>query len=43
MATAELRIEILWFEGCPNHERGLSLVQQALDSRRLRGQAYLRY
>lgn len=35
MATEKLRIEILWFDGCPNHERADALVQQILDSRRL--------
>ena len=31
-----MRVEILWFEGCPNHERARSVVQSVLDARGLR-------
>ena len=31
-----MRIEILWFDGCPNHERAMAAVQGVLDARGLR-------
>ena len=34
--TEQVRVEILWFEGCPNHERARSVVQSVLDARGLR-------
>lgn len=30
-----MRIEILWFDGCPNHERAIAVVQSVLDARGL--------
>ncbi len=40
--ASSLAIEVLYFEGCPNHERAVALVKRALAAERITAPIQLR-